>query len=120
MMVVACPDCNTRYRVRASEISGEGRQLRCVRCSGAWHFTIPEDAAAGGRESCAPEPPASGAEQKGRDVDYWPEFWWGYSLAAIGILMVGVYVFRNEVARMFPALSGVLEAYAGFLRSLAN
>lgn len=120
MMMVSCPRCKTRYRVQVADVPAEGRQLRCVRCSLSWFFVPPTATplAHDGQSGLLPGLSTAGEGGKTRSADYWPEFWWGYAVATVGILMAAAYVFREDVSSVLPALHAPLEAYANFLENL--
>lgn len=119
MMIVECPRCKTRYRVRADDVPAEGRQLRCIRCSLSWFF-VPTAAPQPHAEQSGLLPGLSTAREgnKTRGADYWPEFWWGYAVATVGILMAATYVFHEDISGFLPVLHAPLEAYVGFLEDL--
>ncbi|WP_126173376.1 zinc-ribbon domain-containing protein [Altericroceibacterium xinjiangense] len=43
-MIIACPDCNTRYAVADSAIRPEGRTVRCAKCGHSWFQEGPQAA----------------------------------------------------------------------------
>lgn len=36
-LVIACPDCGTRYRLPPDAIGPKGRKVACAHCGGTWH-----------------------------------------------------------------------------------
>ena len=46
-VVIACPNCGTRYQVPYGTIGAAGREVQCAQCSKPWHATAD-----------APPPPA--------------------------------------------------------------
>lgn len=43
-MIINCPSCSARFRVAARTLGGEGRSVRCSRCSYVWHQApLPEE-----------------------------------------------------------------------------
>lgn len=45
-MIVACPQCNTRYLVDPRALGAGGRRVRCAQCSHTWHHKPPAEALA--------------------------------------------------------------------------
>ncbi len=41
-MLIACPNCDTSYQVRAASIGAGGRPVRCQRCQRLWLVTLPD------------------------------------------------------------------------------
>lgn len=68
-MIIACPDCQTRFQVDDSALasSAGGRRLRCASCGHVWSFAAPsiepEDAI--GRTAAAPAAAAASREEPG-------------------------------------------------------
>jgi predicted Zn finger-like uncharacterized protein len=56
-MIVACPQCRTRYLVDPRALGADGRRVRCAQCSHIWHHKPPPEALAE-LETVAPPPPA--------------------------------------------------------------
>jgi len=42
-MIVSCPSCATRYLIDPGALGGEGRTVRCAKCSHTWHEEPPAD-----------------------------------------------------------------------------
>jgi len=42
-MKIKCPECSTSYDIKPEVLGGEGRSVKCVRCSNRW-FVRPKDA----------------------------------------------------------------------------
>lgn len=42
-MIVSCPSCTTRYLIDPTALGGEGRTVRCAKCSHTWHEQPPAD-----------------------------------------------------------------------------
>ncbi len=42
-MIVSCPSCATRYLIDPTALGGEGRTVRCAKCSHTWHERPPAD-----------------------------------------------------------------------------
>ena len=42
-MIVSCPSCATRYLIDPTTLGGEGRTVRCAKCSHTWHEQPPAD-----------------------------------------------------------------------------
>ena len=42
-MIVSCPSCATRYLIDPTALGGEGRTVRCAKCSHTWHEQPPAD-----------------------------------------------------------------------------
>jgi len=43
-MIITCPECETRYTVKAAAFKAPGRKVRCANCGHEWFQTPPEDA----------------------------------------------------------------------------
>lgn len=56
-MIVTCPSCNSRYKIKADKITGRGAKITCPKCS--HRFVVYKDDEA---ESEAPKVPANVAE----------------------------------------------------------
>jgi predicted Zn finger-like uncharacterized protein len=56
-MIVACPQCNTRYLVDPRALGAGGRRVRCAQCSHTWHHKPPLEALA--ELETVAEPPAA-------------------------------------------------------------
>lgn len=50
-MIVACPNCQTRFNVATAALQPDGRQVRCSRCHYSWFQPLPEE------EEPPPPPP---------------------------------------------------------------
>lgn len=120
LMIVTCPACRTRYRIRPASLGASGRMVRCSGCGQRW-FVAPEpsappddDAAPPPAEpmpaeprrprrasmSPSPEPPAAGAGAAAasprRGIIGW------VVLALLVLLLVGGVVGRHEIAAQLP------------------
>jgi len=42
-MIVSCPSCTTRYLIDPTALGGEGRTVRCAKCSHTWRERPPAD-----------------------------------------------------------------------------
>ena len=42
-MIVSCPSCATRYLIDPTALGGEGRTVRCAKCSHTWREQPPAD-----------------------------------------------------------------------------
>ena len=116
MMVVACPNCKTRYRVRAFEIREGGRRVRCQNCSKTWtHYPA----------SAATTTTAVAANAKS-DIDrdatdrFWTRFWWTYSMLSVVLVLVAIFAFREDIASSTPGLTTAVNAYADWIWSILN
>ncbi len=45
-MIITCPECETRYTVKAEAFKAPGRKVRCKECGNEWFQEPPEDEAA--------------------------------------------------------------------------
>lgn len=43
-MIITCPECETRYTVKAAAFKAPGRKVRCANCGNEWFQAPPEDA----------------------------------------------------------------------------
>ena len=43
-MIITCPECETRYTVKAAAFKAPGRKVRCASCGNEWFQAPPEDA----------------------------------------------------------------------------
>ncbi|MGD1934265.1 MAG: zinc-ribbon domain-containing protein [Candidatus Phaeomarinobacter sp.] len=43
-MIITCPECDTRYTVKAAAFKAPGRKVRCASCGNEWFQEPPEDA----------------------------------------------------------------------------
>lgn len=70
-MIVACPNCQTRFNVPAEALEPDGRQVRCSRCHVVW-FQEPEGGARAGRaatrDAAADAAPSAAGPAAGRDA----------------------------------------------------
>jgi predicted Zn finger-like uncharacterized protein len=41
-VVIACPNCGTRYQVPFATIGAAGREVQCAQCSNPWHAMADE------------------------------------------------------------------------------
>jgi len=57
-MIVACPNCQTRFNVSTAALQPDGRQVRCSQCHYSW-FQTPQEAEAPPARPAAPRRPAS-------------------------------------------------------------
>lgn len=122
LMIVTCPACRTRYRIRPASLGASGRMVRCSGCGQRW-FVAPEpsappddDAAPPPAEpmpteprrprraamSPSPETPAAtagagtAAASPRRGIVGWAV------LALLVLLLVGGVVGRHEIAAQLP------------------
>lgn len=61
-MVLVCPNCSSRFKVKAEALGEKGRLVRCAKCSHKWHATV-SDLVESGAAAAKPEekPPAKKA-----------------------------------------------------------
>lgn len=130
MMIVACPQCATRFEVDDAAIPPGGRKVKCAQCAHVW-AARPEAAAPVTRPPERPAPPQRAAAQAGDasdfehdDDDQAAEDIWNEIdseaeapprrriAAALGLFVLtaalaGLVVFREAVVRSVPALGPV-------------
>ena len=56
-MILACPECSTRYQIDPGILGTEGRTVRCTKCSNTWKQELPEDVPA--QDAAADDMPAA-------------------------------------------------------------
>lgn len=59
-MILACPSCNSRFRVDADKLPTQGRTVRCSKCGHTWHATpttAEAEAQAAPESAATPEEP---------------------------------------------------------------
>lgn len=57
-MIITCPECETRYTVKAAAFKAPGRKVRCASCGNEWFQEPPEDAPAAGEPVAQDDIPA--------------------------------------------------------------
>lgn len=60
-MILTCPSCSTRYRIKDGSIGPSGRSVKCAKCGHEW-VEMPEGAAAPAPQAEAPPPPPPAEE----------------------------------------------------------
>ncbi len=102
-LIVDCPRCGTRFRLRAAALGRHGRYLRCSRCGHRWFMTPP---GAGGEEGTPLPEGLTASDVAPEDLEALRP----RRLAALGwlavallvLLVVGLVVGRNEIAALWP------------------
>ena len=56
-MILTCPNCSTKFKVKAGAIPPAGRKVKCKSCANVWHAMPEEEPAA--VAPAAPPPPAT-------------------------------------------------------------
>ncbi len=60
-MLLVCPNCSTRFKVKAEALGDAGRKVKCAKCGNQWHATkgdLIDPAADKGVKEPPPKPPA--------------------------------------------------------------
>lgn len=131
-MILTCPACTTRYFVEDSRLGPDGRTVRCASCGASWHAEADEpleltsfgEEGAVAREALAfkPDEPAAipapelpkafrakvQQQRRVREAATAGVVWAGM-VSALAAVLVGAYVFRVDVVRLYPKAAG---AYA--------
>jgi predicted Zn finger-like uncharacterized protein len=119
-MRVLCPACDAQYDV-PDRLIGSGRRLRCARCDHDWMVrpttpapVAPEPDAAPGPalpaaevaelapQRLAPRPPAAGSRAPVGALGLWLA--WLASVGAVLLAVVGLWLFRAELAVAWPPI----------------
>ncbi len=122
-MILVCPSCMARYRVKVEALGATGRRVKCTRCSHVWHAEPPEhqvEIVHAELEvmppSDIPEPrrpppraqlpvPASSVRRRRRQ-SLWT---WVACFLVLALCLVG-YEARQAIAKEWPWLAPVYEA----------
>lgn len=76
-MRAICPTCDTAYTIPDARIGASGRKVRCVKCGGQWHVTLPIEDLLGVDEAPGPlavarsAPPPPEPTTDAVDEDHW-------------------------------------------------
>lgn len=63
-MIITCPECDTRYTVKAAAFTAPGRKVRCKNCGNAWFQAPPDDAPKSVEPAPEPDPPVTAPDVK--------------------------------------------------------
>lgn len=110
-----CPGCGVAYEIPAAEIFEAGRRVRCVRCAETW-LVLPEDAAPPTPESV--HTPVDDGHVTPERPDNPVRFWLVWLAVVVLAGVVGAFLFREPLAREFPAVGAALERYAAWVSML--
>ncbi len=106
-LIVDCPRCGTRFRLRAEALGRHGRHLRCSRCGHRW-FMAPPGA---GEPAAPPLPEGLLAEMEREPLELIRPgrlALFGWLLVALLVLAVtGLVVGRNELVAVWPQLAPI-------------
>ena len=123
-MILVCPNCIARYRVKVEALGATGRRVKCSKCGHVWHAEPPEhvvevvraepeaDAPSGVRGAGRAPPraqlpvPARPA-RRSRRQSLWT---WIFCIAILAICVAG-YEARYPVVREWPWLAPVYEGF---------
>jgi predicted Zn finger-like uncharacterized protein len=124
-MIIACPNCSTRFEVNAAALPTAGRKVKCARCAHVW-LQRPE--AIEPRRDDAPiaPTPASDTTAPARTAEAAPEMIWAgtdiprrrpgsgtYSaigVAVVAVALAGFLIFREGIARAVPVTQPIYAA----------
>lgn len=121
-MILACPDCATRYFVGDDAVPPQGRTVRCAACAAEWR-ALPEGAAEPLTLTPPPEPdppakPApvstqlrakAKAKRETREAAAVGMVWAGLGVGLAAVLGLAV-LFRVDVVRLWPRTAGAYAA----------
>ena len=138
-MILACPNCMARYRVRVEALGALGRRVRCSRCGHVWHAEppghrveiihaepepapvvtgpepippVPEADPAPAADTSEADPPRPQLPVPARPVPQsrGPSLWtWILSLLILALCVVA-YEARHSIAKEWPWLAPAYEA----------
>ncbi len=103
-VVLACPECGTRFRVPARALAPEGRTVKCSQCGHRWFAEPPasetaREAEPTAEEAAVQEAPAAAAPAAPRSMATVA----GWLLVVLLLLLVAaVVVGRDEIAARWP------------------
>lgn len=108
-MMIACPQCGTRYNLSAAQIGPEGRMLKCAKCQHQWFVPPEEPAPAADPDQPPPLPPVNsiGLDELayvGANPAWWRRF--GRSLTiwlALAVVMLGSALAVTLYVLLHPA-----------------
>lgn len=121
-MILACPDCATRYFVGDDAVPPQGRTVRCAACAAEWR-ALPEGAAEPLTLTPPPEPQAPAkpapvssqlrarakAKRETREAAAVGMVWAGLGVGLAAVLGLAV-LFRVDVVRLWPRTAGAYAA----------
>lgn len=122
-IVVACPNCETRFSAPAGQFQPKGRQVRCSQCQHSWFHAAPSsDTLDAATRSIKPAPmkpatpkpkptpppltPPDAPRKKGMGGVLW-------LVALVLGLAIGAYHFRDPIGKAAPQAAPLLDRYAG-------
>ncbi|HYF23009.1 MAG TPA: MJ0042-type zinc finger domain-containing protein [Caulobacteraceae bacterium] len=132
-MILTCPECATRYFVEDDRLGANGRTVRCAGCHASWHARpdeplelVTDVAGAVAREPIsfkpsdeveplrAPELPKAfraqiEAKKRRREAAVAGVVWAGLA-SSFAALLLGAYVFRVDVVKLYPKAAGAYAA----------
>lgn len=62
-MILACPNCSAKFRIKPEALGTGGRKVKCAKCGHQWHAT-PDMLETGGESAAAARPQASAPQQQ--------------------------------------------------------
>jgi predicted Zn finger-like uncharacterized protein len=122
-MIIACPNCSTRFEVAAAALPAGGRKVKCARCAHVWlqrpetiaaeSFGQPALTAAAPAASVVREEPTPEMIWAGTDIAHrspsrgtWPAI----AVAMVAVVIAGFLIFRDGIARAVPATEPIYAA----------
>ena len=110
-MILTCPDCETQYFAEDSTIGDSGRTVKCAACAHSW-FVGPQGAG-------SPAATIAGAheayrlkvrERRRRKSRTAALTAWTVTAATLAIILTGLIVFRETVAKHWPQSASTYAA----------